>query len=93
MTQIVSFLSLHSLDEDVKYYIGVSHYWINTTNITSIGNATYDDFARGYLPELIPVEIPASQEETIYYEMEVSSANCKFWSPFMEDYISDGLVF
>lgn len=74
--------------------MGVQHYWVNVTNITSIGNATtWDDFSRGYMPEMIPVHIPVDEEEVIHYEMSVSSASCKYWSPFYEDYVTDGYVF
>lgn len=59
--------------------------------MTSIpSNITMEDFSKGYMPQLTPVDIPPNEEETVYYEMEVSAASCKYWSPYHEDYINDG---
>jgi len=70
--------------------VGLNYYYINRTFLDGLENVTYEQFAAGYMPELVPVEIPADQMEPLMYEMEVSSSSCKYWSPFDEDYISDG---
>lgn len=82
--------SFHSYDEDLKLFISVSYFFINNTNITGLDNVTYNDFVNGYMPTLEQVQIPDDQMTEIYYEMEVSSSNCKYWSPFYENYVTDG---
>lgn len=79
-------------DSDLKTYVAVAYYYINATNITGLTNVTYEQFMQGYMPDFTPVDIPVNLEEVVHYEMEVSTASCKYWSPFHEDYITDGSV-
>ena len=79
-----------SQDQDLKLYVSVSYYFINSTNITGLENNTYEQFSLGYMPTFEEIEIPEEFYEEIYYEMEVSTASCRYWSPFYEDYVTDG---
>lgn len=84
------YLHAISYDEELKLYVAASYYYINNTNITGLDNVTWEQFTHGYMPTFEHVEIPEQHYEDVFYEMEVSSSNCKYWSPFYQDYVTDG---
>lgn len=82
----------YSYDADAQVFTTVTYIYVNSTNMTDIGNMTYDDFVQGRMPTLYPVEIPEELQVPVYYEMAVTAATCKYWSPFYEDFVTDGFV-